>query len=210
MIDGMARLVARSAVYVLAVVVAGNLLIVGLSWWARSTTPSTRVELAGVDNAVVVDDRVWRGAAPTAAGYESLVGAGVSTVVDLRSDSERGVAVSRLDDLPVDVVRLPIRDGQLPTDDEVDAFIETVAAADGIVFVHCGAGVGRTGAMAAAYQAAVHHAGGAGVLRRNLAVGPPSLEQMVYAARGGDHPSFPVVALSRVLDAPRRIWHHIS
>jgi protein tyrosine phosphatase (PTP) superfamily phosphohydrolase (DUF442 family) len=196
-------------VVLVAVLVVGNLTIVGLSMLARSTTPSHELGIAGVRNGVAVDDHVWRGAAPTAAGYRSLAAAGVTTVVDLRSDSERGAAVDVLDELGVESVRLPIRDGQLPTNEEIGRFLEVVADSDGTVFVHCGAGVGRTGAMAAAYLTAVGEAGGTEAVRRNLAVGPPSLEQIAFAARG-NHPGPVVTALSRVLDAPRRIWHNLT
>ena len=199
----------RAVLVLAAVLLVGNGVIVGLSMWARSTTPTQELGITGVRNGVVVDDRVWRGAAPTASGYRSLVEAGVTTVVDLRSDSERSAAVDVLDDLEVRTVRLPIRDGQLPTDDEVEQFLDIVASSDGPVFVHCGAGVGRTGAMVAAYLNAVGEAGGSAV-RRNLAVGPPSLEQIAFAARGGDRPGPVVTAFSRVLDSPRRIWHNLT
>ena len=200
----------RAVVVLLAVVVVGNLAIVGVSAWARSTTPTSELGIDGVRNGFAVDERVWRGAAPTATGYRNLAAAGVTTVVDLRSDSERGAAVDVLDELGVETVRLPIRDGQLPTHDDIRRFLEVVAEADGTVFVHCGAGVGRTGAMVAAYLAAVGDAGCSAAVRGNLAVGPPSLEQIAFAARGGDHPGPVVTALSRVLDSPRRIWHNLS
>jgi protein tyrosine phosphatase (PTP) superfamily phosphohydrolase (DUF442 family) len=204
------RVVTRVLLLAVGVLVVGNVAILGLSLVARATTPSRSIEVAGVDNAAVIDERVWRGGSPTAQGYRNLVAQGVSTVVDLRSDSERGVSVEVLGELPVDLVRLPIRDGQLPTEDEIAAFIDTVESADGIVFVHCGAGVGRTGAMAAAYLAAVDGVGGREAVRRNLAIGPPSLEQIAFALSGAEHPPSPVTALSRVLDAPRRIWHNIT
>ncbi|WP_406215152.1 hypothetical protein [Streptomyces canus] len=44
------------------------------------------------------------------------------------------------------------------------------------MFVHCGAGVGRTGTMAAAYLVKTGEQSSA--VRRNLAVGPPSIEQI--------------------------------
>lgn len=205
-----ARGTLRAVIAIVAAVVIGNLAILGMSMWARSATTSMAVDVAGVNNAYVVDGRVWRGAAPTGAGYRELQAAGVTTVVDLRSDSERGASVDVLPELDMEVVRIPIRDGQLPTTEEVQRFIGVVAEADGVVFVHCGAGVGRTGAMAAAYQGAVGGAGGLESVRRNLAVGPPSLEQIAFAARGGDRPGPVLTAVSRVLDSPRRIWHNLT
>lgn len=192
-----------------AFLLVGNGVILGLSLVARSSTDVRHLALDGVRKGVAVDARVWRGAAPSALGYRSLAAAGVDTVVDLRSDSERGPAVEVVDELPLDLVRLPVRDGQVPTDEEVAAFLDIVSSTDGPVFVHCGAGVGRTGAMVAAYQTALG-ATGAGTVRRNLAVGPPSLEQIVFAATGGEDPLAGVSALSRVLDGPRRIWHNLT
>ena len=208
--SGLVRRILRVAVALVIVAVAGNVAILGLSLWARHTTATDALDIAGVRNGVAVDDRVWRGGAPTAAGYRALVDAGVTTVVDLRSDSERGAAVAVLESLDVETIRLPIRDGQLPTEEEVARFLDVVAGADGTVFVHCGAGVGRTGAMVAAYRTATGGMGGTEAVRRNLAIGPPSLEQIAFAVREGEHPGPVVTALSRVLDSPRRIWHNLT
>ncbi|HEY3238552.1 MAG TPA: hypothetical protein VGL92_03225, partial [Acidimicrobiia bacterium] len=48
-------------------------------------------------------------------------------------------------------------------------------------------------------------------LRRNLSVGPPSLEQLAFVAGldDGDRPGPVLVAASRVLDAPRRFWSRL-
>jgi hypothetical protein len=132
----------------------------------------------------------------------------VTTVVDLRAEDDiaRDQAYGRR--LGLRVVAMPIRDGQLPSSDQIAQFVNLVDESEGTVFVHCGAGVGRTGAMAAAYLVATDQAGRAEVLRRNLAVGPPSLEQLWFAATldgDADRPPAPIVAASRVLDAPRRI-----
>ncbi|HJR25503.1 MAG TPA: hypothetical protein VJ804_08525, partial [Acidimicrobiales bacterium] len=67
-----------------------------------------------------------------------------------------------------------------------------------------------TGSMAAAYLVTTGRAGVGEALRHNLAAGPPSLEQVAFVLglREGEvrpvHPA--VIALSRVLDAPRRAW----
>jgi len=204
------RVVARAACGLVILLLVGNGTILGLSMWARSSTPVTRLDLPGVRNGVAVDDRVWRGAAPSAEGYQALADNGVTIVVDLRNDSERGEAVDVLDELGIELVRLRIRDGQLPSTAEVARFIEVVERSEGVVFVHCGAGVGRTGAMVAAYSSAVGARGGAASARGNLAVGPPSLEQIAFAASGGDAPGTAVTVVSRMLDAPRRIWHNLN
>ena len=78
------------------------------------------------------------------------------------------------------------------------------------MFLHCGAGVGRTGSMAAAYLVATGQASGIEATMRNLSVGPPSLEQIAFSVRlAGDraeHANVVLVSVSRLLDAPRRLW----
>jgi protein tyrosine phosphatase (PTP) superfamily phosphohydrolase (DUF442 family) len=167
------------------------------------------LELPGIHNLEVVDDGLWRGAAPSTKGYEALAASGVETVIDLRA--EEGIPDERpvLDRLGMDLVRIPIRDGQAPTSAQVSSFLDAVAASPGRVFVNCGAGVGRTGTMAAAYLFDTGSASPSQALLRNLEVGPPSLEQLFFVGGMGDGsfsaPPAPVTALSRFLDAPRRL-----
>ncbi|MEU9285350.1 protein-tyrosine phosphatase family protein [Streptomyces sp. NPDC048275] len=108
----------------------------------------------------------------------------------------------------LDAVRLPVRDGQTPTPRQVERFLDLVGETSGPVFVHCGAGVGRTGAMAAAHLVRTGELSPPTAVRRNLAVGPPSIEQISYGlslGQGRAHqPPFPVIAVNRLVDAPRR------
>jgi protein-tyrosine phosphatase len=194
-----------------AFLVIGNLAILAASLWARETTPAARpTAVAGVDNLRAVDDHVWRGGAPTTQGYRNLAQAGIGTVVDLRAEEGLEGDVRTVEELGMKMVRIPMRDGQVPTQEEVEAFLAATQDSDGRIFVHCGAGVGRTGAMVGAYQVHQGELSGAAALRRNLAVGPPSLEQIAFVAKMGDgapeKPGTLLTAVSRVLDAPRRIW----
>lgn len=199
-----------------ALLLVGNLAILAASVWARQTTPAVSLPaLEGIDNLRAVDGQVWRGAAPTTDGYRGLAAAGVGTVVDLRAEEGLEGDFQTVRDLGMKLVHIPVRDGQAPSTDEVAAFLTaTREAGGGKVFVHCGAGVGRTGAMVGAYQIAKGEVDGSRALRQNLAVGPPSLEQMVFVA-GMDQarvekPGALLTAMSRVLDAPRRIWSRVS
>jgi protein tyrosine phosphatase (PTP) superfamily phosphohydrolase (DUF442 family) len=205
----------RVVVGFLIFMVAGNAAIIVpslvLQQFAGQPTPASAADVRDVDNLAAVDAKVWRGAAPTTlAGYQSLAAAGVSTIVDLRAGAQPGVDVETLRSYGLTVVPLPITDGQTPTPSQIADFRRVVGESKGTVFVHCGAGVGRTGSMAAAYLVATGQASGIRATWRNLSVGPPSLEQIAFSVRlAGDraeHANVAVVAVSRVLDAPRRIW----
>src|SRR5688500_17576103 len=133
--------VSRGLVGFVALMVLGNLAIAGVSAWARRTTPVVGgPQVVGIKNFRVVDGDVWRGAAPSVRGYESLAAAGVRTVVDLRAEENLHVDESLLGRLGLERLAIPMRDGQTPTPAEIERFLSTVASSAGPVFVHCGAG----------------------------------------------------------------------
>jgi protein tyrosine phosphatase (PTP) superfamily phosphohydrolase (DUF442 family) len=210
--------VLRLVVGFVALLVVGNLVILAAHGYARNQAPTGTIEVpadvASIRNFTVVDGQVWRGGAPSQADYRALAAAGVTTVVDLRAEHGLRIPDDLLAELGITRVAIPIRDGQTPTTDQVATFLDAVDASEGPVYLHCGAGVGRTGTMAAAYTVS---RGGDGVdaMRANLAVGPPSLEQLAFAAsldpgERASRPSSVVVAVSRTLDAPRRIWKAVE
>lgn len=182
---------------------------------AQGSTAKARIdEIAGIDNLEAVDGKVWRGGAPSNVGYQGLAEAGVTTIVDLRAEEGIEADLAYVRSLGIEVLHLPIRDGQTPTAEQVETFLRFTERSPGPVFVNCGAGVGRTGTMVGAYLVSTGELNGRGAVRRNLAVGPPSLEQIVFVARMEqgdiDRPGLAVRAVSRVLDAPRRIWHRLG
>lgn len=198
----------------LALWATGALGILGLSYLAREGTPApagTRT-VQGVHHFQPVDTegRLWRGAAPSPAGYRQLASMGITTVVDLRAEDLSAAQLAGPAKAGLDVVHLPIRDGQTPKPEQVQRFLDIVTQSSGPVFVHCGAGVGRTGAMAAAYLVQTGEESSSTAVRRNLAVGPPSIEQIYYGLNlspsEAEQPPLPVVVVSRLVDAPRRMW----
>lgn len=203
----------RIVIGFLAFLVVGNGLILASTWYFQLSSSDQGLDVA-VDNFEQIDDHVYRGAAPSPAALHQLSEAGVRTVIDLRAEADLDVDDDLFTELGLTRHALPIRDGQLPTQAQTAAFIEILENADGDVFLHCGAGVGRTGAMTAFYLNATGQTDGTTALRRILAVGPPSLEQMAFAVTTADgeyhRPNEVVTALSRVLDGPRRIWHNVT
>jgi protein-tyrosine phosphatase len=195
-------------------IIAGNVAILGANLLARATVDEIDVpDISGVANLAAVDHHLWRGGAPTEAGYEGLAKHGVKTIVDLRAETDVHTDEAGLKSLGLDLVRLPMRDGQAPSTDTVDRFLRVVSNSEGRVYVHCGAGVGRTGTMAASYLVRTGKSNSFEALQRNLAVGPPSLEQISYVAGLGERdggPPVPLTVMSRVLDGPRRIWVNIT
>lgn len=205
------RNVRRLLVATIGLLLAGNLVILAAFGVSRLREDDPRLSIDGIENVRAVDAKLWRGNAPSVEGYRQLAERGVSTVVDLRAERDVVVASAVLDDVGIDRVHIPIRDGQTPESDEVVRFMEVVRQAEGRVFVHCGAGVGRTGVMSATYLVEEGKASPWEALGRNLAVGPPSLEQIVYAAsleNDGDVEQPPgwVESVSRLFDGPRRLW----
>jgi hypothetical protein len=109
-----------------AVLVTGNLAILAASRLSRLREPEPTVSIDGIENVRVVDTKLWRGNAPSVEGYRGLAERGVSTVVDLRAERDLIVPSAVLDDIGIERVLIPIRDGQTPDPAQSARFMDVV------------------------------------------------------------------------------------
>lgn len=197
----------------LGVFVLVNLVIFVAGFVARRTDHDPRLHGEGwpaVRHLRLVDDKLLVGGQTTETEYRALKERGVTRVIDVRSGSrsDRGDDPELIRELGLDYVALPIPDGRAPTSQQVRRFLDAVDSAEGLVFAHCGGGVGRSTSLAATYEAA---RGQDPSVLEQVATGPPTIEQIWYVGTlRPDHPEHdisPVIAVvSRAVDAPRTLF----
>ncbi len=200
----------------LFVVVNAVILLVGVAARAADKDPRLHDDSwPGIPNLRLVDDRLLVGGQPSEQDYRALAAKGVTLVIDLRPGTDTG---PRTDDeeqlaaLGIRYASLPVVDGRAPTPSQTRRFLDLMRSNNGLVFAHCGGGVGRASSIAASYQAS--NGENPSVLEQ-VATGPPTIEQIWYtAALAPNHPEHstnPVVAtISRTVDMPRTIFNYVT
>lgn len=156
-----------------------------------------------------VNEQLLAGAQPSPSDYRILAAMGITTVIDLRSGSPidpRPDDAEFLRHLGIEYIALPLTDGHAPSGELLDRFFASVDRAPGPVYVHCAAGVGRTTSIEMAYRSRLGMEHG---VRQQLAVGPPTIEQIWFVASlgNGEPATVPSVVqmTSRALDSPRHV-----
>jgi tyrosine-protein phosphatase SIW14 len=104
-------------------------------------------------NFAQVTPGLYRGAAPTTAGFARLKALGVRTIIDLRIEKHGQAAeVAATKALGFSRLRIPLG-REAPTKKQVATFLSTVNdPAQQPVYVHCQYGADRTGAMIGIYR----------------------------------------------------------
>ena len=119
---------------------------------AVSTTAKKDFSNVKIGNFGQMDERFFRGAQPLETDYQSLKDLGVNTVIDLRNDPaayEKGAVEA----LGMKYVNIPMSGWKSPQQADIDTFLALVKNPDtGKFFVHCKAGIHRTGVIGAAYR----------------------------------------------------------
>ena len=197
------RVVGTVIVYSLVVVITHALVLIGVVG-VRLVGERPTTHMAGVHNFRTLDSEMWAGGQPDADAYRKLAARGVRLVVDLRTgaqDDPRKDDPALLGGLGVGYLALPVPDGHVPSEAQVRRFVAAARETEGVVFVHCGGGVGRTSALIAAY---LRTTGAGPGLVTTTAVGLHTVEQLWFVATGDTNPV--VRRISELLDAPRRAW----
>jgi protein-tyrosine phosphatase len=159
-----------------------------------------------IEGSYWVHDRLLAGAYPGEWGWRltarlrRLLEAGVTYVLDLTEEGEKGLgsyvpalcAAARRADRAVEHRRTPIPDFETPSVDQMRDILDVLDAAleaGHTVYVHCYAGIGRTGTVVGCY------------LVRHGRSGPEALEELVHLRRGSDLEG----ALSPITEGQRRL-----
>jgi protein tyrosine/serine phosphatase len=116
-----------------------------------------KISVPGVSNAGKISDSLYRGAQPNLAHLNELKKLGVTTIVDLRSESRHTREQEKIqaESLGMHFVSIPVDGFDPPTSEQlVQFFLVMRQTPMQKVFVHCHFGADRTGVFIAAYRIA--------------------------------------------------------
>ncbi|MDQ3800600.1 MAG: tyrosine-protein phosphatase [Acidobacteriota bacterium] len=99
-----------------------------------------------------MDERFYRGAQPLQDDYQALKDLGVKTVIDLRNDPTE-YEKAAVEALGMKYINIPMSGWKYPKDRQVEEFLKIANDPEtGKFFVHCKAGIHRTGVVGAVYR----------------------------------------------------------
>jgi len=115
------------------------------------TSPSTFPNIK-IGNFGQMDENYYRGAQPQPEDYKSLADLGIKTIIDLRNDPT-DYEKKDAEAVGIKYINLPMSGWKTPDDEDVAQFLKIANdPATGKFYVHCKAGIHRTGITAAVYR----------------------------------------------------------
>src|SRR5262245_4195134 len=126
--------------------------VISLSIAAVAQTSPTHFDGIKIKNFGQMDANFFRGAQPDPEDYQALKNLGIKTVVDLQ-DSPSDYEKADVEALGMKYVNIPMSGMGTPKTSDIDTFLALFDNPDtGAVFLHCKAGIHRTGVLGAAYR----------------------------------------------------------
>jgi protein tyrosine/serine phosphatase len=136
-----------SRIFVAQVLFLLTFAVIGSAQTSPGSFPNVHIKNFGQ-----MDERFYRGAQPETGDYQALADLGVKTVIDLRNDPTDYEKTSA-EAAGMKYVNIPMSGWKSPKDTDVQQFLNLLAdPATGTVFVHCKAGIHRTGVVSAVYR----------------------------------------------------------
>ncbi len=127
-------------------------LVLGFSIMGFAQTSPSEFPGVKIKNFGQMDERFYRGAQPEMSDYQSLKDLGIKTIIDLRNDPT-DYEKSAVESLGMTYINIPMSGWRTPKDADVEKFMDIVNNAEtGKFFVHCKAGIHRTGVTGAVYR----------------------------------------------------------
>lgn len=127
---------------------------------ASSAAFAEKLSVSGVPNAGKISEQLFRGAQPNISEMAELKNIGITTIVDLRSESShtREQERRRAEALGMHFVSIPVGGFSNPSSAQLAQFFTLVRQTpQEKIFVHCRYGHDRTGVFIAAYRIAFEH-----------------------------------------------------
>lgn len=119
----------------------------GFAQTAPQSFPNVKIKNFGQ-----MDERLFRGAQPLEGDYQSLKELGVNTVIDLRNDPT-DYEKAAVEALGMRYVNIPMSGWRTPKDNQIEQFLQLMNNPEtGTVYIHCKAGIHRTGVAGAVYR----------------------------------------------------------
>ena len=132
--------------------VAFSFLFVTSSNSFAQTSPSTEFPNVKIGNFGQMDERFYRGAQPLPDDYQALKDLGITTVIDLRNDPT-DYEKAAVENLGMKYINISMSGWKTPKDSQLQEFMSLVNNPEtGKFFVHCKAGIHRTGVAGAVYR----------------------------------------------------------
>jgi protein tyrosine/serine phosphatase len=119
---------------------------------AQTSPSSTNFPNVRIGNFGQMDERFYRGAQPLESDYQSLKDLGIKTVIDLRNDPT-DYEKAAVEALGMKYVNIQMSGWKSPKDRQIEEFLKLIDDPEtGAFFVHCKAGIHRTGVAGAVYR----------------------------------------------------------